>query len=516
MKKTLLLILITSLAFVGIATGQPKPELAPLTILHWNDFHAHNEPYKIANRNPKTKKDTSYFVGGTAYVVAYLNKFKKESQNTLVLNAGDDFQGTPISSYTLGRSQIELMNVISPDAMTLGNHEFDYGSERLRSNIKLAHFPILSANIFDIRNNKTFVEPARIIEKGKIKIGLIGLEQPSLETLVIKDSLVGIAMLNVDSVVNEHVRNFKNHHVDLIVALTHFGVEEDSLLAHMHPEINVIVGGHSHTALFAPKKVNRTIIVQAGQWGEFVGKLDLMVDLSGDSVYSYSGKLIETRNSEIAPDPVAANKVESLVSSLRGAMSEIIGELKTEWVEPYGKGHAENNLGNWESDVMKEYAGTDVVFQNSTGIRFGLKPGPIKVGDIWQINPFGNHCVIFTVTGGTLRSMVEFQVSRARHSGFVHFSGLRLVFDSRRLAGQRVVSIEVNGKPVNDKAVYTVATNNYVSSNLEVHFGIDSKSLKFTSLPKLDRDIFIDKIRKEKIISSFLDGRIKDLANEQK
>lgn len=196
-------------------------------------------------------------------------------------------------------------------------------------------------------------------------------------------------------------------------------------------------------------------------------------------------------------------------------MNEVIGELKTEWLKPNEKGHAESNLGDWESDVMREYAGTDVVFQNSTGIRYGLKPGPIKVGDIWQINPFGNHCVIFKVNGGTLRSMVEFQVSKARGSEFVHGSGLRLVFDSRQPAGQRVISIEVNGKPLDDKSFYTVGTNNYVASNTEIHFGIDSKSLKFTSLPKLDRDIFIDKIRKEKIISSTLDGRMKDIAKEQ-
>lgn len=515
MKKTILLILIGSLAFSGLTFGQQKPDLVPLTILHWNDFHAHNEPYKITVQDSETKRDTSYFVGGTAYIAAYLNKFKKESPNTLVLNAGDDFQGTPISSYTLGRSQIELMNITNPDAMTLGNHEFDYGSEQLRTNIKLAHFPILSANIFDVRNNKTFVEPARIIQAGKIKIGLIGLEQPGLPTLVIRDSLVGLTMLNVDSVVNVHVSNFKKQHVDLIVALTHLGLVEDTLLAQKHPEVNVIVGGHDHIALFTPTKINKTLIVQAGHWGRFVGKLDLMIDLSGDSVYSHSGKLIETRNSDITPDPVAANKVESLVSSLRGAMNEVIGELKTEWIEPHEKGHAENNLGDWESDVMREYTGTDVVFQNSTGIRFGLKPGPIKVGDIWQINPFGNHCVVFTVTGGTLRSMVEFQVSKARGSEFVHISGLRLVFDSRRPAGQRVVSIEIHGKPLDDKALYSVGTNNYVSSNMEVHFGIESKSLKLTALPKLDRDIFIDKIRKEKIISSTLDGRIRDLAKEQ-
>jgi 2',3'-cyclic-nucleotide 2'-phosphodiesterase (5'-nucleotidase family) len=134
-----------------------------ILILHWNDFHSQNIPMR------SICADTPCYVGGTASLLGLINKFRKEQKNVLVLNAGDDFQGTPVSSLTKGRSQIELMNIINPDAMTLGNHEFDYGRESLEENLKIAKFEIVCANLWDKRKGKLFVKPYIIKKIGRAK-----------------------------------------------------------------------------------------------------------------------------------------------------------------------------------------------------------------------------------------------------------------------------------------------------------------------------------------------------------
>jgi 2',3'-cyclic-nucleotide 2'-phosphodiesterase (5'-nucleotidase family) len=461
-----------------------------------------------------TKVDSEYTVGGTAALLGYINKFKSESSNVLVLNAGDDFQGTPISTFTFGRSQVELMNVIHPDATTLGNHEFDYGANKLRENLKLAAYPVLVANLFDERRNSTFSQPSKIVTVGRLKIGLIGLTHPQLESLVIKDSLVATHLLSIDSVLTWHIAQFKQQRVNLIVAITHIGLANDSAIAQNHPELDIIISGHDHRALPVPRKVNRSIIVQAEKWGRFLGKLDVMVDVTGDSVYSYTGKLVETRTAGIVPDPRAAKKVRELTDGVQKAMSEVIGELRTPW-QNHESGRRESNIGDWQCDVFLEYAKADVAFQNTTGIRKSLQAGAITLGDVWEMNPFGNYCISFGVDGKRLRSMVEFQVSEASGQEWLQVGGIRYVYDSRKAKGQRVVSIEVGGRPLDERRQYVVVTNNYVASNASVHFGIDSKTLQLTAHPKLDRDILIERIQRDKSIVSTADGRIKNLAEQK-
>ncbi len=485
--------------------------LVPLTILHWNDFHSYNEPYRVTAKSSSTQRDTSYMVGGAANFLGYLNHYRTQAQHVLSLHAGDEFQGTPISSYTFGRSQIEVLNIIRPDAMVLGNHEFDYGSERLRSYFPLARFPLLSANVFDLKKNGTFAEPTLFLNKGDVSIGIIGVTHPDLEILVIRDSLVGLVMLDPDSVVAHHAVDLRKRGADIVIALTHQGWQWDSVMATKHPSIDVIVSGHDHTPFFKPRKVNRSVIVQAGHGGRYLGKLDLVVDTQGDSVLSFVGSLIETQWGGVPPDSVLAAKVEELEDGLRAAMNEVIGTLKTPWRRTVGRERRESNIGNWQTDVMRTYAHADVAFQNSGGIRTNLDAGPITVGDMWRMNPFGNSFVVVTVPGVVLKQMLEFQAG-VKTQEWCQVSGVRYVFDSRKPMGERVMDVQVGGNPIDDAKSYRVVTNNYVLSNSVAHFGVDLRSFPRESLPKFDRDVFIDAIRQQKIIASEIDGRVKDLA----
>ncbi len=519
MKRFLLLLL-----FVVNACHpqQANDRLVPLTILHWNDFHSYNIPYKVTVHDSLLKRDTTYFVGGTATLLGYINKFRQSEKHVAVFNAGDDYTGTPISALTNGRSQVELMNIIKPTAASLGNHEFDHGPESLKENLALVQHPLLCANVWDGKNKRFFATPSTVVNVGGIKLGLIGFVPPELPILVVWDTMTGLQMLDVDSILTLTIAEFKRERVDLIVIISHMGIAHDTLVAQKFRDVNVIVGGHDHFPFFAPIKKNRAVIVQAGSQGRWLGKLDLVVDVAGDSVYSYSGKLIETKVSDITPDPVAASKADELESLVRASMSEVIGELKAPWRRSRGESRAESNIGNWQADVMRGYAQTDIAFQNNGGIRADLPAGPITVGDVWRINPFGNQFVTFSIKGSMVRAMVEFQ-TRGNTREFVQVSGLRYVFDSSKPPGQRLISVEVNasptdtvwrGKPLEDDRLYTAVTNNYVSSNFEAHFGVSLHSLQFQPLPEIDRDVFIGRIRKDKLISSAVEGRITDVAQK--
>jgi 5'-nucleotidase/UDP-sugar diphosphatase len=515
MRKSHQILLFPALLLFGFGSSQTlgqsqKPELAPLTILHWNDFHARNVPYKIVVRDTAKETDSVYYVAGSGNFLGYIKHYKDDRKDVAVMNAGDDFQGTPISSITFGRSQIELMNIINPDAMTLGNHEFDYGLENLENDLKLAQFPIVNANLFDKRSGRNFLPPYLVKSYGKVRVGIIGLIAPDLPILTMKDNIEGLEMLNHVQVIRKYVGELKKEKVNLIIVLSHIGVDVDEVLADSVPDISVIVGGHSHTPLFKPVKRNRTVICQAGSYGRWLGKLDLMVDLNGDSVYSYKGKLIETVVGKVRPDSLAEAKANELEKMVSKELSEVIGTLETDWVRKFTE---ECNIGSWSADVMRDFAKTDIAFMNSGTIRKDLYAGDITVRDIWEIFPFNNHFETFRVSGKTLREMIEWQA--AGKGELMQVSGIRYKYDSTKPFGQKVVSIEVGGLPLDDNRTYSVVTNNYVAGHIEDFFGISPKGLELTRLNKLDHDLFIEAVRKQKNIASKVEGRIVNAAKQQ-
>ena len=139
---TIVLFLVTNIIFA---------QQTKMTILHWNDFHSQNLPYQVKAKNRATNTDTTFMVGGSATLSSYIKKYKTESPNVILLNAGDDFQGSPISAITKGRSQIELMNLLNPDVMELGNHDFDYGRDQLSEYLKSVRYPVVGGNMIDTR-----------------------------------------------------------------------------------------------------------------------------------------------------------------------------------------------------------------------------------------------------------------------------------------------------------------------------------------------------------------------------
>ncbi len=502
MKKTFFVLLLTFIC--GYSFSQEN--LKEVSILHWNDFHARNLPYKTSKK--KDGETINYFVGGTASMLGYLNKFRNE--NSLVLHGGDDYQGSPISSITKGMSQIELLNLFNIDAFVIGNHEFDYGSSELANGLSLLNCDVLAANIFIPSEDKNFAKSYTIKEKNGVKIGILGVSPDDLKTLTLPKNVDSIVVLNIDSVITANLSELKNVNCDLIVLLSHNGVEMDSVFASkFHKDLDVIVGGHSHTPIFKPRVVEGTLIVQAGSYGKFLGKLDLKVDIEKDTIVEYFGKLNETVLDSAVFDLVAAAKVDTMIAAIEPVMKSVIGTLEVDWKK--------NNCGQWTADALRTMFNTDIAFLNAGSIRKDMLKGDITVGDIWEINPFGNNIMTFSVSGNSIRKMIANNVRMASKDeelnsyDMIIFSGMIVRVDPGKIKDDNddfVLSVEVNGSQIDPEKIYSVVTNSYTASQAKKYFGDFGEQINPFDTNVIDRDALLDAVKQQKVINNVFETRL--------
>lgn len=517
MSKKILFVLLF-ISSVCFSQESSDPNIKDVTILHWNDFHSRNLPYRV------TKKDTdsTYYVGGAGSMLGYLNKYR--TPNSLILNGGDDFQGTPISSLTRGKSQIELLNLYGLDAFVVGNHEFDYGELHLDSVLHEANFDVLSANVYLKSLQRTIGKPWVTKTVNGVKFGIIGLTALDLMTLTVPKNVTDVQMLNTDSLINEGIKFCKDEKCNVIVLLTHIGLDNDKKLAEkFYKDVDIIVGAHSHTALFKPTIKNNVFIVQAGSYARYLGKLDLKIDVSKDTVISGYGKLIETVLDSNTFDLAAGQKVESMVNGIQKDLLKVIGTLKKDWFSSY---KMESNLGQWQADAMRSRFQTDLSVLNAGGIRKSLPKGDITINDMWEINPFGNTVVIIKLSGKAVKQMFKNnlrtyvkEMDELGSSDLSIVSGLKVEYDGKKvLAGDDdfIISIKTaDGKDIDDNKIYTISTNNYLGGQFKKYYGDVGEEIILEDTNVVDRDVMIDAVIAQKVIEGSVENRLIDISKNK-
>lgn len=463
-----------------------------LSIAHVNDTHARVEEM------PK--------------LATAIQAFRADNPNALVLHAGDVFSGTLYFNTFLGQADLEMMNYIGFDAMTLGNHEFDLGSSEdghsaLADFISGANFSVLSANIdasadpdLGPLQNKEYTEDfldgelydGIIKEVNGEKIGIFGLTTEETESIASPGDVVFTDYIEA---AEEAVAAFEAKGVNKIIALTHIGyddaaaVDNDLTLAAAVDGIDIIVGGHTHTRLNAPVEVTEdaegnekdvTIIVQAYQYAEVLGTVDVVFNDEG-VIIDYTGELQDV--SGLTPDPGAVDILNEYKPQIDELMTQEIGLVLEEALEnprTSDEGNTagisvrknETILGNIITDGMRakaqQFTDKEVVmaFQNGGGIRAAIPAGPVTSGEVIAVLPFGNTLALIDVTGEELIAAFEHSVSQfpGESGGFLHVSGAVITFDSTAAVGSRIVSIELvdeegNVTEIDSEATYTVATN---------------------------------------------------------
>jgi len=497
-KLKKLLILISSLSIFLVSCTQQN-NTTEATILHWNDFHAANLPYKT------TQDSTNIKVGGYANLAGYLDSLRRVYPNAVTMNAGDDFQGSPVSSLTKGRSQILILNQVGLDVFTIGNHEFDYGLQNLKDNIELADFPVVSSNIKLKKTGKFLVEPYKIIQSGEAKIGVIGVVLETLKSSSLPKNVKDIKVLKAAEQVRKYADSLGNR-VDLTVVLSHQGFHPDSVLATKLDRVDAIIGGHSHTWLSEPVRVNDILICQVGSRGERIGLLNATIDTVDNTIKYYNYKYLETVVGKVEPDPAVKKVVDSLDAQVAERMDQKIGVLEADWER---RPHSDSNIGNWFTDALREHFKTDIAFQNSGGIRKDLAAGPITIRDIWEISPFSNTIEIIKVRGDTLRQMMIHRVQDPHD--LLQTSGMKRVYNSET---DSLHKLTINGQKVDDDQFYTIAINNYIVGHAKRFFGISADKLQIRYTGIIGRDVLIKDVKEADTIKSKVENRIVDLANK--
>jgi len=426
-----------------------------------------------------------------------------KNENVFLVCAGDEVVGTPMSTLSKGRSEFEILNMIQPDVFELGNHEFDFGLENLNQLIELAQFPIICGNVVHEESGHSLVPTYLILEKGKAKIAFIGVNTEALKDVVVEEATEGLEIRKARETL-EGVLPELEKKSDIQVVVSHMGFNEDKRIAREVQGIEVIIGGHSHTRLLKPEVIDQTVICQAGSHGRYIGRLNLAIDVKKDRVVNYEGGLIETVNDKVTPDFKVQTKINEFEKTYGKVLDQVIGELKTSWTRTSG----ESNLGNWTADVMRDYTGADVAFVNSGALRKDLPEGPITVRDIWEINPFSDRFVSFYLSGQELLNVLEIN-SRGDYE-LMQVSGLKYTHDPERPKGERVIEVSVGAQPLVAGKKYKVTVNDYMLGHSDRFLGIAKEDLKYEIHPGLDRDIYIQAVKDQKIIHSKIEGRIKE------
>jgi 5'-nucleotidase len=277
----------TLLSMGSLALSCAKSTPKTITILHTNDVHSHIDPF-----GPNDGRNAN--MGGVARRASLIQKLRADNPNTLLLDAGDIFQGTPYFNYYGGALEFKLMSMLDYDVATIGNHDFDNGIDGLYAQLPHAKFDFISAN-YDFSNTimDTHVKPYKILNKGGVKIGVFGLGI-ELEGLVSKDAFKETKYLNPIEVAQDMSRVLKSEELcDLVICLSHLGYEykypqkvSDRTLARATKDIDLIIGGHTHTFLEKPtveiNAVGQNVLVnQVGCYGLYLGKIDFYLEPEG-------------------------------------------------------------------------------------------------------------------------------------------------------------------------------------------------------------------------------------------
>jgi 5'-nucleotidase/UDP-sugar diphosphatase len=542
MKKLKVLIgLIWILGLFSLAQAQ----VDTLTILHVNDTHSHLLPY-----GPKDALG-NWTWGGMSRLATLIGTSRMTDPNVILLHAGDAFVGDFMFQEYVGVAELEIMKALNYDAFELGNHEFDLYPSTLKYVLNQAGFPgsgfpVLCANL-DISGDPElgyFVQPYVIKEYGNVRVGIFGLLTDMTNQISNPSPVVVLPPLNVAQAWVDSLRD--GHDCDLVILLSHMGSSYDQMIASSVSGIDIIVGGHEHRVIKEPLQIGNTLILQAGEFCRYLGKLQIIVG-GKISVHTTDGELslcrgktkvtiqswnyqMESVDSSVPAEPTLDALIGNLAAGIEAdprfgpVYSQVIAQAQSEIKKPLGEGLCKDNaLGNLVSDAFRNLTRTDIAFQPQGFISQTIYPGPVKGADIFQAVPYGFDqtsglglkLVTFQTDGMSLIHGLEFAVYNLPYveDFFLHGSNISYVYDGTKPAGSRVdySTIKMNGHPLNPSATYTVTVPDGVVPFLTQIPGFQVNNLTLT-------DYFVYNVVKDFMISHspvayYSEGRVIDLAS---
>lgn len=491
-----------------LALAESKYKNTKITILHTNDTHGR-------------------FVGDNKVIgMDKLATIKKETPNSVLVDAGDTIHGLPFVTLSKGQDAVDIMDAVGYEFMVPGNHDFNYGYERLlelTKNLELKpgtqKMRVLSSNVK--KNGQSVFTPSYIKEINGVKVGFFGISSQETTYKTNPNNVKGLDFNNPIDSAREEVSKLQKDGAEIIVGLSHVGVDESSDpttydVVKEVDGIDIVVDGHSHTKMPNGEKVNDTLIVSTGDYMANVGKVVLEVSKKDGKVEILSAKarhINVSDTTDILPDKDVAAKIDQVKKEQNKILSVKVGHTDTEL-----DGVRENvrtketNLGNLITDAMINETGADVAITNGGGIRASIKAGDITKGNVVEVLPFGNFTVTKELTGAQIKAVLEHGVKDygTVAGSFAHVGGMKFVVDKTKPVGSRVVEITmINGDKMDMNKKYVVATNDFLAAG-----GDDYP--EFSKIPTLNEYSALDEslsnfIQKLGTVNYKVEGRITEV-----
>jgi 5'-nucleotidase/UDP-sugar diphosphatase len=441
-----------------------------IQLLHTDDIHGHLD----ADIVQSASASSTFRAGGMAQLAGQVAVFRARApQRTLLVDAGDAWQGTFISNANKGEAVTKAMNLMRYDALAVGNHDFDWGQDVLAERAKDAAFPFLAANVIETKTGKapTYLKPFEVKDLGIAKVGIIGLTNPGSATIVKATSVAGLRFQPAAESVRPLIAEVQKQ-ADIVVVAAHIGTTDAVQLARDVPGIDVIVAAHDHLPIQTARVEGRTTIVDAGAYTQYLGRLEIVVDRTTrrmkDAVRG--GELTPiAANPSVKPDPEIAKLVEERRAEGEKYTSRIVGRT----TEPLTNAREETAFGNLITDAFVEYGRqqgwkTDVAFYNMAGVRASFPAGQLTFGQLYEALPFSNTVVNVDLTGADLAAIID---RAGCVSGRLHMAGVVVAFHFDGGAPNCVKSITVGGAPIAATRIYHVATIDYLLLGGDGHTG---------------------------------------------
>ena len=511
--------ILASTCALALSTGAAMADYS-LTILHTNDFHDRFEPISAYDSTCAAEDNAAgECFGGTARLVTALAEARARANNSILVDGGDQFQGTLFYTYYKGSMTAEFMNKLGYDGMTVGNHEFDDGPEVLRGFMDAVSFPVLMSNA-DVSLEPLLADKlmkSTVIERGGEKIGLIGLTPEDTDELASPGK--NVTFSDPVAAVQGEVDKLTAEGVNKIVVLSHSGYKVDQRVAAETTGVDVIVGGHTNTLLGEmegaegpyPTMVNNTAIVSAYAYGKFLGELNVTFDDEGNITEAAGQPLLI--DGQVAEDQPTLDRIAELAAPLEEIRNKVVAETAEEIVGVREDCRArECAMGSLIADAMLARVadqGIQIAIQNGGGIRASIDAGEVTMGEVLTVLPFQNTLSTFQVTGDVVVAALENGVSQLEEGAgrFPQVAGMTYTVDPSKPAGERISDVMVAGAPIDPAATYGVVSNNYVRNGGD-GFGmfVDAQNA-YDFGPDL-ADVTAEYIASKSPFTPYTDGRI--------
>jgi 5'-nucleotidase/UDP-sugar diphosphatase len=478
------------------------------TLLHSNDMHG--------DFLTEVDSGTGELIGGLSLLSGYINQVRQEEKNVIYTISGDMVQGSIIDSEYRGISTIEIMNFLSPDVASLGNHELDYGLPHLLFLEKMANFPIVNANMYIKKYNKRLLQPYLIKNIDGFDVMFIGIVTETVMDALKLDNQIGsfISLEDAAAEVGRICDAYKNDDIDLTILLTHVGLDSDKeLAALLRPEwgVDIILGGHSHSYMEQPVLVNDILIAQAAVGTNQIGRFDILVDDDTNSVVDWKWELVPITSENIQPDRELQKFINSYKDAVDSKYNTVLCRMSRKLTHPSRL--VETELGNLFSDIFAEVGNLDVAFIGSGSIR-SLEMGPVvTLRDLKQAFPYDDTYSRYSVTGKQLESIFSHIMRNENRNGegecYQVNHGVHAVYDEMF---DKLVSLAIRDQPVEPDRIYQIGIQIYHATSSEKNLGISMENLSRLKPPRIIvasmQSVVEEYLRGHQAINRIVEGRL--------